>query len=98
PDWMVRLHGPQVAGDSVIFSLDAPGAKKVCLTGEFTNWSHEGLRMLQDEKDGRWKLSMPLGPGEYEYRFIVDGVWIKDPKNVDSVLNEFGQENSLLII
>ena len=37
-------------------------------------------------------------PGEYEYRFIVDGVWIRDPNNVDYTRNEFGQENSLLIV
>ncbi len=54
--------------------------------------------MSRDEKDGIWKALLHLEPGEYEYRFIVDGVWIKDPANVDSVLNEFGQENSLLIV
>ncbi len=97
-DWMVRLHGPQIAGEGVVFSLDAPNARSVCLTGDFTNWSHDGIRMLRDEKDGLWKIMIPLDRGDYEYRFIVDGMWLKDPNNVDSVLNEFGQENSLLII
>ncbi|MBU8920352.1 MAG: AAA family ATPase [Bacteroidales bacterium] len=97
-DWMVRLHGPQVTGDEVTFTIEAPGAKKVCLTGDFTNWSHEGLQMLRDEREGVWTIKVHLSSGDYEYRFIVDEVWIKDPKNVDSVLNEFGQENSLLII
>lgn len=96
--WMVRLHGPKVLPEGVTFALDAPNASSVRLTGEFTNWSHEGLRMLRDEKDGVWKITVNLDPGDYEYRFIVDGVWITDPNNVDSVLNEFGQENSLLIV
>ena len=51
-----------------------------------------------DKKEGVWAIKAQLPSGDYEYRFIVDDVWIKDPKNVDSVLNEFGQENSLLII
>lgn len=96
--WMERLHGPRVAGEGVVFALDAPGAEHVFLTGEFTNWSREGIRMARDGSDGLWRVAVNLTPGEYEYRFIVDGVWIKDPRNVDSVLNEFGQENSLLIV
>jgi len=96
--WMERLHGPRVLREGVLFTLDAPGAASVCLTGEFTGWSRDGLRMTRDGSDGLWKLTVDLEPGEYEYRFIVDGVWIKDPRNVDSVLNEFGQENSLLIV
>lgn len=96
--WMVRLHGPKVVEEDVLFSLDAPNAGNVCLTGEFTNWSNTGIRMLRDDDDGLWKIRLHLDPGDYEYRFIVDGVWIKDPHNVDSVLNEFGQENSLLIV
>jgi chromosome partitioning protein len=97
-DWMVRLHGPRPVDDGILFTLDAPNAQNVYLTGEFTNWSREGVRMRKDEKDGFWKATLLLDPGEYEYRYIVDGIWIKDPNNTDSVLNEFGQENSLLIV
>ncbi|HUV36421.1 MAG TPA: AAA family ATPase [Patescibacteria group bacterium] len=97
-DWMVKLHGPRHVQEGILFMLDAPRAQNVYLTGEFTNWSREGFRMHKDEKDSLWKSVLHLEPGEYEYRFIVDGVWIKDPNNADSVLNEFGQENSLLIV
>ncbi len=96
-DWMTKLHGPRLVDKGVIFSIDAPNATSVSLTGEFTNWSHEGLKMMKNT-DEIWKITMHLDPGDYEYRFIVDGVWIRDPNNVDTVLNEFGQENSLLIV
>ncbi len=97
-EWMEKLHGPRVASGSVTFTVDAPAAASVYLTGEFTNWSREGIRMEKDGDDGLWKVAVELDSGEYEYRYIIDGVWIKDPRNVDSVLNEFGQENSLLIV
>jgi chromosome partitioning protein len=97
-EWMERLHGPKIVREGVLFTLDAPGAGKVHLTGEFTRWSRDGIALEKDKSDGLWKILVDLEPGEYEYRYIVDGVWIKDPKNVDSVLNEFGQENSLLIV
>ena len=97
-DWMVRLHGPRRVDEGILFIIDAPNAESVHLTGEFTNWSREGMRMEHGDEDGLWRAVLHLEPGEYEYRFIVDGVWIKDPGNADSVLNEFGQENSLLIV
>jgi chromosome partitioning protein len=97
-DWMLRLHGPRRVAEGILFTLNAPNAKNVYLTGEFTNWSREGIRMEKDERSGLWKTVLHLEPGEYEYRFIVDGIWIKDANNTDSVLNEFGQENSLLIV
>ncbi len=97
-EWMVRLHGPRRVAEGILFVLNAPNAQNVYLTGEFTNWSREGIRMEKDERAGIWKAVLHLEPGEYEYRFIVDGIWIKDPDNSDSVLNEFGQENSLLVV
>jgi chromosome partitioning protein len=96
--WMERLQGPKRLPEGVLFTLDAPEAKKVAVTGEFTNWSREGITMERDPEDGLWKVIVPIEPGEYEYRFIVDGLWIRDPANQDYVRNEFGQENSLLIV
>jgi 1,4-alpha-glucan branching enzyme len=97
-DWMEKLHGPQKIADGVLFSLQAPQANKVAVTGEFTNWSREGIPLEVDGEDNLWKIVLDIQPGEYEYRFIVDGVWIRDPNNRDYIRNEFGQENSLLIV
>jgi chromosome partitioning protein len=96
--WMEKLHGPRRVPEGVMFVLDAPQAKDARVTGEFTNWSREGLTMDKDKTDGLWKVIVDIAPGEYEYRFVVDGVWVRDPNNKDYVRNEFGQENSLLIV
>lgn len=96
--WMEKLHGPRRVPEGVLFALDAPKAKEVRVTGEFSNWSREGLAMDKNGADGLWKVVADIAAGEYEYRFIVDGVWIRDPNNNDYVRNEFGQENSLLVV
>ena len=96
--WMEKLHGPRMLPEGVVFAIDALQAKEVRVTGEFTNWSREGLALEKDPADGLWKVVVDIAQGEYEYRFIVDGVWIRDPNNKDYVRNEFGQENSLLIV
>jgi chromosome partitioning protein len=97
-DWVERLHGPRMISDGVLFMLDAPDAQHVLVTGEFTNWSREGIPLERDPSDGIWKTTVDVEPGEYEYRFVVDGVWIRDPNNKDYIRNEFGQENSLLVV
>jgi chromosome partitioning protein len=96
--WMEKLHGPKRVSEGVLFALDHPQATHVAVTGEFANWSREGISMRRDPEDGLWKIVLDIQPGEYEYRFIVDGVWMRDPSNNDYIRNEFGQENSLLIV
>jgi hypothetical protein len=31
--------------------------------------------------NGAWETTIQLTPGTYRYKFVVDGVWITDPKN-----------------
>lgn len=54
-------------------------AKNVILTGDFIDWNEGELKMVR--KDDGWELPYVLGPGNYEYKFIVDGKWITDPDN-----------------
>jgi 1,4-alpha-glucan branching enzyme len=67
-------------GDSVLFRLKGfNDAKNVVLSGSFNGWN-TGELFMEKYKDG-WQLYYILGPGNYEYKFIVDGKWITDPAN-----------------
>jgi len=77
------------------FSLRAPGAQTVFVTGSFNDWSlDESCRMANN--NGTWELKMPLKPGVYKYQFIVDGKWQEDPANTSTERNSFGDINSLI--
>ncbi|MFC1809580.1 AAA family ATPase [Candidatus Omnitrophota bacterium] len=79
----------------LVFSLSAPQANCVEVAGDFSGWI--SLPMRKDKKDaGIWKLDVSLTPGVYEYKFIVDGEWIADPGNADTVDDTYGGVNSLL--
>jgi len=78
----------------VEFELVAPTANKVILTGDFNSWSIEGIEMKKNSK-GTWKTKVSLGPGRYEYKFIVDGEWWNDPANSNMVPNIYGGVNSV---
>lgn len=90
-----RACGPQPQAGGVRFSLDAAHAREVRVTGTFTDWAFDGIP-LQRGEDGIWSAVVAVGEGQHEYRFIIDGVWVKDPNNDASVMNEFGQENSVV--
>jgi 1,4-alpha-glucan branching enzyme len=79
----------------VVFSIDAPNAKCVQLAGDFNGWTADGNEM--EFSDGVWKKVVPLAPGLYLYRYVVDGVWMTDPLNVNVQLTPWGAQNSVFV-
>jgi 1,4-alpha-glucan branching enzyme len=77
------------------FSLEASEAKEVFLTGDFNDWSPEKHPMRKDD-NGTWKKRLILSPGNYEYKFVVDGQWTEDPRNNRRCPNCFGSYNSVI--
>ena len=45
---------------------------------------------------GKWAKELSLAPGRYEYRFVVDGKWIDDPKAKAYMPNSSGGRNAVL--
>jgi len=77
------------------FSLNAPQAQSVFVTGSFNDWSlDEKCRMTNT--NGVWNIALPLKAGLYKYQFIVDGKWQEDPDNKNIERNSFGDINSLI--
>jgi len=79
------------------FSLSAPQATSVFIAGDFNQWNLSAHPLKQDKK-GVWKISLPLGSGRYEYRFLVDGQWQNDPNCSSFIENPFGTLNCLKIV
>lgn len=45
---------------------------------------------------GHFSATVLLHPGEYQYRFVVNGEWCVDPGNGDRVANDLGSLNSVV--
>ena len=55
--------------------------------------------ILEVLEDGRWTKFIPLRPGRYEYKFLVDGSkWIPDPANRETIDDGFGWLNSIVVV
>lgn len=77
------------------FTYHAPGAGQVTLAGTFNGWDAE-RNPLTDDGTGTWSVVMAFKPGQYEYKFVVDGSWFADPDNPDTVTDPYGGANSLV--
>ena len=80
----------------VAFVLSSPEAEEVYLCGDFNEWSPGGLPMIRHGEGHCWEKRLVLGPGRYEYKFIVNGVWIHNPDAVENVPNIHGSLNSVV--
>jgi 1,4-alpha-glucan branching enzyme len=81
----------------VSFTFYAPRANEVLVLGDFNNWNAEARPMKKDA-NGLWQKISYLYPGRYEYRFLVDGKWYCDPRNLKRCPNCFGSENTVIEI
>jgi chromosome partitioning protein len=94
-----RIYGPQRAPDgSMLFRVHAPSASTVELAGDFNGWNPQTGPMRRDGAFGDFELRLPLTPGRYQYRIVVDGKWRPDPANTDTVYNPFGELNSVVCV
>ena len=90
--------GPKQTKEGVIFSYYDPVAHDVQLVGDFSNWEPAENIMVQEKKNKIWKGVIPLSPGKYQYKFIVDGEWKIDPYNPGAVTSDLGVNNSLVTV
>jgi len=78
----------------IIFSFDSPIAGEVFVAGTFNNWEPRTDPLRKNAKG--WSTVKYLEPGIYEYRFIVDGIWVDDPVCRNRCPNQYGGENCVL--
>jgi 1,4-alpha-glucan branching enzyme len=81
----------------VTLTLYAPEAKVVQVAGSFNGWSPEA-NLLEHKGSGEWFIRLMLKSGQYEYRFVIDGVWTDDPRAMQSAANPYGGLNSVLTV
>jgi len=102
-------RSPEIAADGVVFRYRAPAARIVQLAGSWDGnsnlagqeWSRDTrvARMEDADHDGTWELRVPLGPGRYEYVFVVDGRFTEaDPANPQRIPDGSGGSRSLLVV
>lgn len=89
--------GPQIVpGGTVRFNYQPAGrVKKLYLAGNFNGWnpSNDEYLLSDEDGDGVYSITIELEPGTYQYKFVIDGRWTKDPHAPGSHPDGFGGQN-----
>jgi enterochelin esterase-like enzyme len=94
----VTPKSPEILPDNkVIFRLNAPKATTVSVTGDWMTGTDVTENMVKDDA-GLWTVTLgPLKPEFYGYKFVIDGVSVLDPNNLQIRRDWLGNESVLLI-
>jgi len=88
--------GPNLTADGVVFVFkpDGGGKKRIFLAGNFNDWKPDNPQYLMaDDGAGAYTITIKLPPGTYQYKFVADGQWIKDPYAPGDAPDGFGGRN-----
>ncbi|MFB3895272.1 MAG: alpha amylase N-terminal ig-like domain-containing protein [bacterium] len=89
---------PDPGKEQIVFKFQPViGAERVCVAGSFNNWTVDANPMQDENKDGIWETTLYLAPGEYQYKFVINGnVWQRDLNNKLTFPDNYGDFNSVL--
>jgi tetratricopeptide (TPR) repeat protein len=82
-------------GNTTVKLKGYPKARLVTLAGSFNQWN--SLHTILFRQGDEWIGTIDLKPGKYPYKFVVDGEWILDPDNPET-MEENGNTNSALVV
>lgn len=80
----------------VTFTLAADVGSEVFVAGDFNNWDPAGKKLEDKKGTGVYTAVLMLAPGDYEYKFVINGTWCVDPNCKDWIQNSLGTLNSVL--
>ncbi|MEM9065730.1 MAG: AAA family ATPase [Planctomycetota bacterium] len=92
-----RLYGVRPTSTGLLFVQPLGLGMDIRVCGDFNGWNGESHPMKRNETMGVYELAIEIGPGDHQYRLIVDGRWMPDPYNPERRQNPFGDSNSLAI-
>jgi hypothetical protein len=89
-------YGVKQIGADVIFTAHFDQARSVLLAGDFNNWMPQSTPMNCGSRPCDWRKVLPLAPGRYKYRLVVDDKWVTDPNNRYVESNQFGELDNVI--
>ena len=81
-------------GGATVLRVNAPGAQRVDLMGDLTDWSPVPL----ERKGDQWEVRLTTTPGSHHVMLRIDGgAWLV-PSNLPRIGDELGGAVGLLVI
>lgn len=91
-----HLFGVRQISRGVLFVQPGDCGRHVCVAGDFNDWSATATPMRRNMDLGVHEAVVPLSPGRYQYRLVIDGRWLPDSHNELRQINHYGELNSMV--
>ena len=90
---------PHPSREGFTFWLHDHDASSVQVLGSWDDWRAPGI-VATSLEPGYWRtLPVPLSPGRYTYKFLVDSrCWLDDPNNPHKAPDGLGDLNSIAVV
>ncbi len=111
PDLAVKSMRPHASPDRtgggtpgpdaelVSFQIEAAGAERVVLVGDFNGWDPQAAPMQRAGTTDTWAVTVAVPSGRHLYAFLVNGRrWLADPVAPLAPEDGFGIPNSVVIV
>lgn len=99
-DWqtreIVRVAARTRPARATFFLPGFPGAESVHVVGSFNGW--EPARTVMRRERNGWRVDVDLPPGEYQYKFWVDGTLVRDVLSSTIIADGEGGYNALMVV
>ena len=94
---MATISGyPYAESDSLVWFFFRGGATEIALAGDMNGWSDGQSALQRLSTTDLWYRSEKYAPdARLDYKYVVDGNWILDPKNPYTVSGGFGPNSEL---
>jgi len=92
------LYGVRKTSQGLLFVQPINGAATMAIAGDFNGWNPQQTKLKINEEHNVWQAIIPVPPGRYRYRLVVDGKWVKDPYNLQVESNPFGELNNVVVV
>ncbi|MCG3123209.1 MAG: hypothetical protein GIKADHBN_01618 [Phycisphaerales bacterium] len=90
--------GCRQTNSGALFVIPLTMGSTAAVAGDFNGWSPDRHAMKPNNELGVFEVCIPLPPGRYTYRLVIDGKWQIDPFNPTTEPNPFGESNNVLTI
>jgi 1,4-alpha-glucan branching enzyme len=84
------INSPLMMNDAIVFFFKEK-ASKVLVAGDFNNWKPELLMEQKGTNFFQVDWNKRLSKGVYKYKLMVDDIWMNDPYNTNTVIDDSGQ-------
>ncbi|MEX0654563.1 MAG: AAA family ATPase [Phycisphaeraceae bacterium] len=93
---LAQLYGARPTSQGILFIQPASSGHRVAVAGDFNGWNPDATPLNRDDKLGVWQACVPVPPGRYHYKLVIDGQWVPDPYNKAVEPNPHGQVNNVV--